>query len=192
MPSLEELRRWLRGEEVEGLGRYEDEEPEPKAVLGDNYTLCTECRGSGERDERVCEVCDGVGKVTKKAKTFPEGMSKVAARAKRSGRYEVVSHGTDARLLFGKHTGALVSSLSVHNRDYLQWLLKEGFPPELKEIIKRYVPEPKMTVQEDLKSKTKNQLVRMGAKYGLELDSAEMSKADMIVRIMVAIKKAKR
>jgi hypothetical protein len=56
-----------------------------------------------------------------------------------SRHYELLDGGTDALLRFGKHAGSKVSALAARGdgRHYLLWLLEQGFPEDLKAVVRR-------------------------------------------------------
>jgi uncharacterized protein (DUF3820 family) len=110
--TLDELRNWLAGDTVEGL---------PYRELPDALDeLITKAPESGGKKRGV----DG-GRMTKASR----------------GRYEPLSDGNDAKLLFGRYSGRSVSSLAnsrdKNEKEYLVWLLSSDFPQSLKDIIKR-------------------------------------------------------
>ena len=72
--SLEDIRRWLTGEQVEGLPNRDDPDAEiwsggrlNKAWMKD----CPACNGEGELGGEMCPRCDGVGGV-KRDKAKPD------------------------------------------------------------------------------------------------------------------------
>jgi len=74
----------------------------------------------------------------------PAGRVTVDAFKKRrletGGRFRLepaVEGKEDMRLLFGQHKNKLISQLAKtkDGRDYLAWMLREGFPQEAKDII---------------------------------------------------------
>ena len=113
MPTLEELRRWLRGDDVPGLPSWEQRTKEEEPDTGK--------KPAGIRLDRV-----------------EEAVSEAAMRSR--GRYTVDVSGDDARLDFGKFKGLKVSELaqSTDGARYLDWILEQEFPKELKEIIVRH------------------------------------------------------
>lgn len=138
MPSLDELRLWLQGQEVEGLP--EREEPEgPALVVNAEPELvkdCPTCEGEGEVDADVCPECEGAGTVKRdRPRTpFAKRMRERAASKKRGGKYRLTEDGKDATLMFGRHKDSTLSDLSKtrDGRSYLVWLVKQDFPEELK------------------------------------------------------------
>ena len=100
MPSLDQIRRWMRGEDVDGL-------PINPPLMKEN-------------------------------KRKPDS-SRVADKRKsgKDGRFTMFGK-TDALINFGKHKGNKLSDLVKISggRDYMKWMMREGFPDFLKEAIR--------------------------------------------------------
>lgn len=121
MPSLEEIREWLRGKRVNGL-------PDRKGKW--------DLPGDGVKRRKGVDI----GKM----EDATEAMRKFGNAAMRA-KYKINADGDDAVLLFGKHSGKRVSALAKGYPDYLRWLLQQDFPEDLVEIVKyrlqkRYAP----------------------------------------------------
>jgi len=153
MPSIEELRRWLTGEQVEGLPKNEDPD-EPfhsggkinKALMED----CPVCDGEGEvpvtleniAGDALCPRCQGSGAVQRKhpRKSFEQRMKDKSPRSQRGGKYRLSGDGRDAILLFGKYKDMEMSQVAKtdEGRSYLQWMMNQGFPPELVDLAMKW------------------------------------------------------
>jgi hypothetical protein len=111
MPKLDEIRRWLRG------GKATEELPEHWK--------------EARRKEKELE--DELGELKMNRK-----LDVAKARKKHERRmYEVSIDGADAKLNFGKFEGWKVSDMAGTKSgvQYLQWVLQQDFPRELKDII---------------------------------------------------------
>jgi hypothetical protein len=139
VPTLEEMRKWLQGHEVDGLPEREGSwslEPERKAK--DNpYNApakqCARCQGTGEWSKGPCVACDGQGWIQKRSNLADNMAAKHRAK-QRGGRYVVSADGKDALIHFGKHNGKNLSDIAKIDRGYLSWIIGEDFPKELKDI----------------------------------------------------------
>lgn len=134
MASLEEIRRWLQGENVAGLPPRElawDRKPTPRLSKPDVEP------GTTYKDEAFAD------KIRRKAKEERGRKSKEALKgkgalthSKLAARFRVSEDGDDAMLLFGKHNGSNVSDLATANPGYLRWMETQEFPKKLIEIVK--------------------------------------------------------
>lgn len=120
--SVEQMRAWLMGAEVKGLPDHwskRDDIPTPEEMAEAHELRVREIEGASP---------SGVG--------LAEKIKRRAARI--DGRYTISMSGSDATLNFGKNSGELISRLATNpgGQGYLRWILKEGFPNELKEIVK--------------------------------------------------------
>lgn len=141
--SIDQLRRWLRGGDVEGLPEHPKpkrppiiEQAHPEVV----WKGCPDCGGSGDTGTAICATCDGIGEVPKVPSSFARNMAEKAGgtenRGTRGGKYRINANGTDALLLFGRHRDSKVSDVMETARDYLEWILDQEFPDDLKDIIR--------------------------------------------------------
>jgi hypothetical protein len=144
MPSVEEIRSWLRGIEVKGLATPKPQSVEEEgdtAGLVDSEDHCKVCEGQGifseTRDGKLvgvsCPFCHGTGKKSKKDRMQEE------AEAIKERRVRYMIKGTDdAILLFGKCKNQSLSELAVtrEGSSYLRWLIGTDFPKELKDAAK--------------------------------------------------------
>lgn len=101
MTKLDDFRRWLQGEEVDGLPlpwRKPASTPEHPAAL-DHERLLLE-------KQRVV-------------------------------KYIVTKDGTDAMLMFGRFKGQRLSQMtrSPEGMSYMQWMLTQSFPQELRDVV---------------------------------------------------------
>lgn len=113
MPSLEEMRKFLQGEEVDGLPSHQ----KPKA--------------SKPKSEKITKG-DAASADQEDSEALPKSGSH------KGGQYTVDTGGKDALLKFGLFDGCNVSDLAAdpRGRSYLGWMLDEDFPNDLKEIIR--------------------------------------------------------
>jgi len=54
----------------------------------------------------------------------------------RGAKFVLVDGGEDAELLFGKHSGDLVSVIASEDTSYLRWMDGESFPDELMNVVR--------------------------------------------------------
>lgn len=116
MATLKEIRKWLRGEDIEGLP------PRSLAWKDDERTKRAKRRklveGADEFSDRIAEKS-----------------AAVVSSNQQKAKWKISSDGTDALLLFGKHNGDLVSDITKTDRAYLKWMRNQDFPEALIEII---------------------------------------------------------
>lgn len=138
MSNIDEIRRWLRGENIDGL---------PPRVLAWDKPMKRKRRvsqsdaASTHEWEIVNDVREDGTKPTLADRYRDKAAKKRAGKPthpvfKHSGRYTVSDDGHDALLKFGKHKGNSISELAKSNSGYLNWMLGQEFPEELKDIIK--------------------------------------------------------
>lgn len=53
-------------------------------------------------------------------------------------RYKINAAGSDALIKFGRHRGLTLRQIGVSDPSYLDFILKEAFPEELKDVV-RYI-----------------------------------------------------
>lgn len=127
MPDLKDIRRMLRGEEVEGIA------PEPSRVARPRPK---------DSDPRLSPSSVDLEKMTV-----------------RSARYTVSTDGRDAVLNFGKHKGKTLSLLALSSdASYLDWILGQEFPEELKGIVRSV--QGRMKLRDKIKEKTEKTRAR--------------------------------
>lgn len=101
--------------------------------------VCNICGGSGgfvdvNGDYERCTMCNGTGKVKRKANKHEESRNNVA---KRDGRYTISQNGKDALINFGRYKGKrLTDIIASGNIDYLNWIIRESFPDDLKDVCR--------------------------------------------------------
>lgn len=101
--------------------------------------VCNICGGSGgfvdvNGDYERCTMCNGIGKVKRKANKYEELRNDVA---RRDGRYTISQNGKDALINFGKYKGKrLTDIIASGNIDYLNWIIRERFPDDLKDVCR--------------------------------------------------------
>lgn len=141
VPSLEEMRKWLQGHDVEGMPEREGSwSLEPQRVVKENpfnmpAKQCARCQGTGEWSGDICVACEGHGWIPKKSNWADNMAAKhKSKRGHKGGRYVVSADGRDALIQFGKHSGANLSDIAKTDRGYLSWIIGEDFPQELKDI----------------------------------------------------------
>lgn len=139
MPTVDELRAWLQGDIVEGLPERE----EPGALsIGQDQRDCPKCEGEGAYQGGICPMCHGQGSAQRDEPrpAFADRMRDKVAAKKRGGKYAISPDKTDARLLFGKHKDVSLGELSKSRdgRGYLEWMMKEDFPEELKKMAHKW------------------------------------------------------
>lgn len=114
MPSLEEMKRWLSGEDVDGM-------PPNRRPAKEN-----EEEDTSEPTPEIIARHMGLN-LDKMRK-----LSKLSA----SPKYTISISGQDAILHFGKHNGLSLSQIKDKgDTSYLDWLLKQDFSPHLKDVI---------------------------------------------------------
>jgi len=189
MPTLDEMRRWMSGEDVDGLpareGRWkterkvevievqqEAEMPEEvehalaeekncrtcqgvgQDVFGESckdcngtgratyerkIQRCSNCYGTGSESftEETCEICKGSGQVEFDVRKDKSDLAKRISQRKTSGgKYKISARGDDAMLKFGKHNGKWLSEIAKENKGYLEWILEQKFPDDLKDVCR--------------------------------------------------------
>jgi hypothetical protein len=132
MATLEELRKWFGGEKVKGLpsinSKLKDSTSNNKLK---NPPIIIEEEIEEEINEDSVKRPKGThSKLVKKLK------KKTALKTPRGGRYVISKDGDDAMLEFGKHKGMMLSDILKTNKSYLDWINKEEFPEELKDVCK--------------------------------------------------------
>ena len=115
MATLEELRRWFAGESVIGLPEINKAEKKPAPT-----PLKVKIK-SGESSNLVKAL-------EKKKKTIKSRTEFV------TGKYIISKDGDDVMLEFGKHKGRMLSDVANRDLSYLEWILKEKFPEDLKDV----------------------------------------------------------
>ncbi len=166
MPTLNEIRDWLGGEKVEKLpereGIWDKSKEEDLLDEFDNIlnssslkevnvkakrVECANCRGSGtvcDKDTPIyvrCKKCDGRGYIeliTDSLIKDKNGLAtRVKAKSKSAGRYTISTGGDNALLKFGRHKGKMLTQIiDEGNSSYLDFILKESFPEELKDVCR--------------------------------------------------------
>lgn len=117
MPSLEEIRQWLQGEDVDGLpSRSLAWAPRVSTAKGKPSRMSLAERYRKRRDE--IKAGKGIGNILG-----------------HGGRYTINIDGDDAVLKFGKHKGKSISELANSQSGYLDWILRQEFPEELKDVV---------------------------------------------------------
>lgn len=127
--ELDVIRRWLRGEDVEGL-------PSKRPRRQVHLQL-----GKGARtviiDDPFIQEADGT-----RTKIDLDKIS--AGVRKTSGKYVISMDGADAVLHFGRHNGKALSFLAAsEDRDYLEWMLKQDFPDDLVNVVNHVLKKVK-------------------------------------------------
>jgi hypothetical protein len=115
MATLEELRRWFAGESVIGLPEINKAEKKP-APTPPKVKI-----KSGKSSNLVKAL-------EKKKKTIKSRTEFV------TGKYIISKDGDDVMLEFGKHKGRMLSDVANRDPSYLEWILKEKFPEDLKDV----------------------------------------------------------
>jgi hypothetical protein len=118
MATLEELRRWFAGESVIGL-------PEINKVKDESIVTLPPPPTPKPKKSRRSKLVKALEK--KKIKTRVEFVS---------GKYTISKDGDDVMLEFGKHKGRMLSDVVKTHRSYVNWMLKEEFPEDLKDVCK--------------------------------------------------------
>ena len=123
MPSLAEIRRWLRGEQAEGLPDLATVTAKPLA-----YAATSAAESESEDDAAAAAKAARMKKMVESAK-----------RARYVGKYKVATDGRDAMLMFGRFKGASVSEVASTSDGigYLNWMRTkaEDFPSDLIDVI---------------------------------------------------------
>lgn len=103
---------------------------------------CSNCYGTGEEPftKAKCEICNGEGVVEFDVRKDRKALAKRLTQIKKSsGRYKINATGDNAILKFGKHKGRSLTQIADRGSAlYLEWLLKQPFPDDLKDVC-RYV-----------------------------------------------------
>jgi uncharacterized protein (DUF3820 family) len=125
MPTLNEFRRWLRGERVPGLPSWPRFGFPSSKGTGFSDPPGLDSRGEDEEDPLPPPRLD-LKKVETRKTLTPA-----------SGRYTIQVDGRDASLHFGKYSGMSLREIYSHpgGSGYLRWMLMQGFPEELKRIV---------------------------------------------------------
>jgi hypothetical protein len=114
--KIDEIRKWLQGERVEGLPDHWKEKQ--------------------DRQEEFDRETANLPPEKKRAR----GLNLEKARHMHNRRhYTISTDGEDAVLNFGKHKGSKLSELaeSRAGRGYLRWILQNDFPKELQDLAMR-------------------------------------------------------
>lgn len=129
MPTLKEMRRWMRGGKIKNLPSLPGQEEETEKELKKYKSTLSAGATVKLFDEDLAE------KVVKDT----SGMAPGVILNKRYGtkKWKFNDDATDVELRFGKWYGNLVSHLvkSSAGRGYLTWMLKEEFPEPIKKTI---------------------------------------------------------
>jgi len=125
MPTLNEFRRWLRGERVPGLPSWPRFGSSTVKGTGFSEPSGLDSREEEEEDYLPPPRLD-LGKDEERKTLLPS-----------SGRYTIQVDGRDACLHFGKYSGKSLREIYSHpgGSGYLRWMLLQGFPEELKRIV---------------------------------------------------------
>jgi len=115
MATLEELRRWFAGESVIGLPEINKAEKKPAPTP-------LKVKIKSEKSSKLVKALE------KKKKTIKSRTEFV------TGKYIVSKDGDDVMLEFGKHKGRMLSDVANRDPSYLEWILKEKFPEDLKDV----------------------------------------------------------
>jgi uncharacterized protein (DUF3820 family) len=76
--------------------------------------------------------------------TGPSGIDLDKITAKPGAKYTISTTGDDAVIHFGKHAGKTLTLLALGaDRSYLDWMMAEDFPEELKDVIKYVLKKTK-------------------------------------------------
>jgi RecJ-like exonuclease len=112
-----------------------------KSVIVRRSIDCGNCYGTGYEPftGAKCEICGGKGDIDFDTR---KDVSKLAKRlsqvAKSNGRYKISEKGDDALIKFGTHRGKTLVEIRRIDPTYLEWILKENFPEDIKDIC-RYI-----------------------------------------------------
>lgn len=133
MATLEEIRRWMKGEDVEGFPPNTEPGKPQGASHGDGRVI----------DESDVQEEPETPRHHDLAKTRKRGAGARSRGSASSSFYTVSATGTDAQLKAGRYAGRSVSELakSKDGRSYLRWILREDFPEELKGVIRHQMEE---------------------------------------------------
>ena len=115
MATLEELRRWFAGESVIGLPEINKAEKKPAPTT-------PKVKIKSGKSSNLVKALE------KKKKTIKSRTEFV------TGKYIVSKDGDDVMLEFGKHKGRMLSDVANRDPSYLEWILKEKFPEDLKDV----------------------------------------------------------
>ena len=115
MATLEELRRWFAGESVIGLPEINKAEKKPAPTP-------LKVKIKSEKSSKLVKALE------KKKKTIKSRTEFV------TGKYIISKDGDDVMLEFGKHKGRMLSDVANRDPSYLEWILKEKFPEDLKDV----------------------------------------------------------
>jgi hypothetical protein len=127
VPTLEELRQALRAAEKKAA---KEEAPEEASIgLGSDSELSKLfVKGARSKEEILGE-----------APPLPPWAAASKSAREYDVRYKIAADGKDVLFQFGRHRGKTAKQIAASDdRDYLNWLLKQDFPAELKDVI-RYV-----------------------------------------------------
>jgi uncharacterized protein (DUF3820 family) len=125
MATLEELRRWFAGESVIGLPEINKAENESIITLPPPPTP----KSKKSRKSNLVKALE------KKKKTIKSRTEFV------TGKYIISKDGDDVMLEFGKHKGRMLSDVANRDLSYLEWILKEKFPEDLKDVCEYLLKE---------------------------------------------------
>lgn len=111
--KLDKLRDWARGSDVKGLPRKSVVRP-GRAILN-----------------RMAQVVEGMAK---------DGLSIPPAEPPPptgyKPKYKIDTTGTDALISFGKHRGKTLSEIGKKDFTYLDFIIKDDFPADLKDVAR--------------------------------------------------------
>lgn len=140
MPGVQDLRRWLKGEDVDGLPERDEVWVQEAGIKSNPYNLpakiCSRCQGTGVWSGDPCTSCEGNGWIPKSSGLVDKLREKQTQGGRGYGKYKISADGKDAILLFGKHNGYAVSDLAKTDdgRSYLKWMLAQEFDSALKDV----------------------------------------------------------
>lgn len=122
MAGLKDIRRWARGEHVQGLPPRKFKRPAPAI----KRTLKPEAQGLDKPLPPPVPSFAGLAAAkTKKPKP-----------AYGKARYKISADGTDALIMFGKHRGQKLSDIADKDATYCDFIIREEFPADLKDVAR--------------------------------------------------------
>ena len=139
MPTIQELRRWLKGEDVQGLPKNKHQLEIKPNPFNHPAEKCNKCHGTGVLVYKPCRYCSGEG-WKPKSKSVNQMLVELKNRHRvnksKRAYYTISVDGKDAILGFGKYINHSVSDLASFEdgREYLRWMRTGEFDPELMEI----------------------------------------------------------
>jgi hypothetical protein len=66
----------------------------------------------------------------------PAAGSKMTSKKFRKPRYKISAAGDDVLIQFGKHAGNMLSVIAANDPSYLDWIIREDFPDDLKDVAR--------------------------------------------------------